>query len=155
VRGFDPPHFDPHLPGGGFKTPATLSFVYSTLVRYQVGPAVPPGTFTIEPHLAERWDMPNETTYLFHLRQGVHWHNKPPVNGRELVAEDVKFTFDRFLTMPGNPSRDLLEALDRVEVMDRYTVKFLLHEPFVWFLRYARRHVGHGDHRPRSGGAVW
>ena len=78
--------------------------------------------------------MPNETTYLFHLRQGVHWHNTPPVNGRELVAEDVKFTFDRFLTMPGNPSRELLEALDRVEVMDRYTVKFLLHEPFVWFL---------------------
>ena len=30
VRGFDPPHFDPHLPGGGFKTNATLSFVYST-----------------------------------------------------------------------------------------------------------------------------
>lgn len=20
VRGFDPPHFDPHLPGGGFRT---------------------------------------------------------------------------------------------------------------------------------------
>ena len=31
VRGFDPPHFDPHLPGGGFKTPATMSFVYTTL----------------------------------------------------------------------------------------------------------------------------
>jgi ABC-type transport system substrate-binding protein len=70
VRGFDPPHFDPHLPGGGFKTNATLSFVHSTLVRYQVGPAVQPGTFTVEPHLAERWETPNETTYIFHLRQG-------------------------------------------------------------------------------------
>jgi peptide/nickel transport system substrate-binding protein len=134
VRGFDPPHFDPHLPGGGFKTYATLSFVHSTLVRYQVGPAVRPGTFTVEPHLAERWDTPNETTYIFHLRHGVKWHDKPPLNGRELVAEDVKFTFDRFLTIPGNSARDLLEAVDRVEVVDRHTVKFILHEPFVWLL---------------------
>jgi len=134
VRGFDPPHFDPHLPGGGFRTQATLSFVYSTLLRHRLGPSVAPGTYTVEPHLAERWDTPNETTYLFHLRQGVQWHNKPPLNGRELVAEDVKFTFDRFLTGPGNPARDFLEAVDRVEVVDRYTVKFILHEPFVWLL---------------------
>ena len=131
VRGFDPPHFDPHLTGN-FRTSATLSFVYSTLLRYRLGPSVSPGTFTVEPHLAERWDMPNETTYLFHLRQGVHWHNKPPLNGRELVAEDVKFTFDRFLTTPGNPARDLLEMVDRVEAVNRYTIKFLLKEPFVW-----------------------
>jgi peptide/nickel transport system substrate-binding protein len=87
VRGFDPPQFDPHLPGGGFRAQATLRFVYSTLVRYRLGPAVPPGTFTVEPDLAERWDTPNEMTYIFHLRQGVKWHNKPPLNGRELVAE--------------------------------------------------------------------
>jgi peptide/nickel transport system substrate-binding protein len=133
VRGFDPPHFDPHLPGG-FRTQATLSFVYSTLLRHRLGPSVPPGTFTVDPHLAERWDIPNETTYLFHLRQGVKWHNKPPLNGRELVAEDVKFTFDRFLTVQENPARELLEAVDRVEVVDRYTVKFVLKEPFVWLL---------------------
>jgi len=30
VRGFDPPHFDPHLAGvGSFRTQSTLSFVYS------------------------------------------------------------------------------------------------------------------------------
>jgi ABC-type transport system substrate-binding protein len=154
VRGFDPPHFDPHLPGGTFRTAATLSFVYSTLVRHRLGPAVPPGTLTVEPHLAERWETPNETTYLFHLRQGVKWHNKPPLNGRELVAEDVKFTFDRFLTVQGNPSRDLLEAVDRVEVVDRYTVKFLLHEPFVWLLDTLALHGEYGDHRPRSGATV-
>ena len=134
VRGFDPPHFDPQLAGRSFRTEATLSFIYSTLVRHRLGPAVEPGTFTVEPHLAERWDIPNETTYLFHLRQGVKWHNKPPLNGRELVAEDVKFTFDRFLTVPGNPTRDLLEVVDRVEVVDRSTVQFVLHEPFVWLL---------------------
>ena len=66
--------------------------------------------------------------------KGVKWHNKPPVNGRELVAEDVKFTYDRFLTEKGNANRYLLDSVDRIEVVDRYTVKFLLKEPYVWFI---------------------
>ena len=131
--GYDPAHFDPHLTFN-FRTHTTLSFVYSTLVRYKVGAGIPPGTFTVEPHLAERWDMPDDTTYVFHLRHGVHWQHKPPVNGRELVAEDVKFTFDRFLANQRNPLRYMLESVDRVEVVDRYTVKFLLKEPYVWLL---------------------
>src|SRR5712691_10662712 len=133
VWGYDPPHFDPQLTING-KTQNTVSFVYSTLVRYKVGPVIPPGTFIVEPHLAERWESPDDTTYVFHLRQGVTWHNKPPVNGRELVAEDVKFTFERFLREPGNAARYVLEPVDRVEVVDRYTVKFLLKEPFVWLV---------------------
>ncbi len=133
VRGYDPPHFDPHLTQN-FKTHCTLSFVYSKLLRYKVGAGVQPGTFIVEPDLAERWDTPDDTTYVFHLRKGVKWHNKPPLNGRELVAEDVKYTFDRFLTEPGNPLRAVLELVDRVEVVDRYTVQFLLKEPFVWLV---------------------
>src|SRR6266446_4333899 len=133
ARGWDPVHFDPHLTRN-FKTHTALSFVYNKLLRHKVGPDVPPGTFIVEPDLAERWEAPNDTTYIFHLRQGVKWHNKPPVNGRELVAEDVKFSFDRFLTVEGNPERQLLESVDRVEVVDRYTVQFRLKEPFVWLL---------------------
>ena len=52
----------------------------------------------VAPHVAERWEEPDDTTVVFHLRRGVRWHNKPPLNGREFVADDVKFTFDRFLT---------------------------------------------------------
>jgi hypothetical protein len=44
VRGWDPVHFDPQLTRN-FKTNATLSFVYSKLLRHKVGPDVPPGTF--------------------------------------------------------------------------------------------------------------
>jgi peptide/nickel transport system substrate-binding protein len=133
VRGWDPVHFDPHLTRS-FRTHTALSFVYSKLLRHKVGADVRPGTFSIEPDLAERWEEPDDMTYIFHLRQGVHWHNKPPVNGRELVAEDVKFSFNRFLSEKGNPERQLLESVDRVEVVDRYTVKFVLKEPFVWLL---------------------
>jgi peptide/nickel transport system substrate-binding protein len=133
VRGFDPPHFDPHIATANF-TQSTLSFVYSKLVRHKVGADVPPGAFIVEPDLAERWDELDDTTYVFHLRQGVKWHNKPPLNGRELVADDIKFTYDRFMTEKANGNRYLLDSVDRVEVVDRYTVKFLLKEPFVWFL---------------------
>src|SRR5947209_5731318 len=53
VRGYDPPHFDPHLTLN-FKTNNTLSFVHAKLVRHKVGAGVTPGTFTVEPDLAER-----------------------------------------------------------------------------------------------------
>jgi peptide/nickel transport system substrate-binding protein len=133
VRGYDPVHFDHHLTNNA-RTNTTLSFVHSTLLRYKVGPEITPGTFTVEPHLAERWEQPDDTTYIFHLRQGVKWHNKPPLNGRELVAEDVQFTFNRFLTEKGNADRYILEAVERVEAVDRYTVKFTLKEPYVWLV---------------------
>jgi peptide/nickel transport system substrate-binding protein len=141
ARGYDPPHFDHHLTLN-FKANTTLSFVYSRLMRHKVGAGVQPGTFTLEPDLAERWEALHDTTYVFHLRKGVKWHNKPPVNGRELVAEDVKFTYDRFLTEKANPLRFLLDPVDRVEVVDRYTVKFLLHEPFVWLVDTLALHSG-------------
>jgi peptide/nickel transport system substrate-binding protein len=143
VRGYDPVHFDHHLTNNA-RTNTTLSFIHSTLVRYKVGAEIAPGTFIVEPHLAERWETPDDLTYVFHLRQGVKWHNKPPLNGRELVAEDVKFTFDRFLTEKGNVLRETLDPVERVEVVDRYTVKFVLKEPFVWLV-----------HRLASTGGMW
>src|SRR5262252_2085849 len=133
ARGADPVHFDPHLTRS-FTTHTALSFVYNKLLRHKVGPDVQPGTFIVEPDLAERWESPDDTTYIFHLRKGVRWHNKPPLNGRELVAEDVKFTYDRFLTETGNGNRYMLDPVERVEVVDRYTVKFLLKEPYVWLV---------------------
>src|SRR5215472_4889481 len=131
VRGYDPVHFDHHLTLNA-RTNTTLSFVHSTLLRYKVGPDIAPGTYIVEPHLAEGWEEPDDLTYVFHLRRGVKWHNKPPLNGRELIADDVKFTFDRFLNEKANVQRYTLDPVERVEVVDRYTVKFVLKEPFVW-----------------------
>ena len=48
--------------------------------------------------LAESWDIsPDGLTYTFHIRQGVNWQNKAPMNGRELTADDVVFNFHRYL----------------------------------------------------------
>ena len=133
LRLWDPPHFD-HMLIISYKTNIALSFTHSRLVKQKAGPAIQPGTFPLEGDLAESWSQPNENTCLFKLRRGVRWHNKPPVNGRELTAEDVKYSIERFLTVKGNANAYMLRSVDKVEAVDKYTVKFMLKEPFAWFL---------------------
>jgi len=133
LRLWDPPHFDPYLQVS-YKTHTVYSFTHSRLVKHKVGPAVVPGTFAIEGDLAESWSQPDETTYVFKLRRGVRWQPKPPVNGRELTAEDVVYSVERFRTIKGNANASMLKPLDRVEAVDRYTVRFTLKEPYAWFL---------------------
>ena len=129
----DPLHFDPHQTIS-FVTMVPLSLVYSRLVKVKAGPSVRPMTYPVEPDLAESWTQTNDTTYVFKLRKGVRWHPKPPVNGRELTADDVKYTYERFLTITGNPNKPVLEYVDRIEAVDKHTVKFTLKEPNAWFL---------------------
>src|SRR3989442_6287170 len=79
--------FDPHQTIS-FLTMIPLSFSYSRLVKVKAGPAVKPMTYPIEPDLAESWTQPNDTTYVVKLKKGVRWQPKPPVNGRQLTAQD-------------------------------------------------------------------
>lgn len=90
-RGWDPPLFDPTVTTA-YRVQIPVSFTHSGLLKHRAGPGVAPGTFPIEGDLAESWSQPNETTYVFKLHRGVRWHPKPPVNGRELTAEDVRYT---------------------------------------------------------------
>jgi len=129
----DPVGLDPHQTIA-FATMTMLSFTHSRLVKVKAGPSVRPGTYPLEGDVAESWTQPTDTTYLFKLRKGVRWHNRPPVNGRELTAADVKYTYERFLTIKGNGNRPVLESVDKIEAPDKYTVKFTLKEPNAWFL---------------------
>jgi len=133
IRAWDPPHFDP-FQTISYTTHIALSFTHSRLLKHKAGPGVTPGTFPIEGDLAESWTQPTDTTYVFKLRKGVKWHNKPPVNGRELTADDVVFSVNHFLTVKGNANAYMLKSVEKVEALDKYTVKFTLKEPFVWFL---------------------
>src|SRR5207245_8162532 len=85
VRGYDPVHFDHHLTNNA-RTNTTLSFVHSTLLRYQVGPEIRPGTYTVGPHLAESWEERDDLNCGFHLGRGLTWYNTTPVTGRGLAA---------------------------------------------------------------------
>ncbi len=82
--------------------------------------------------LAESWEQPDPTTYIFHLREGVHWHDKAPMNGRELTAEDVVFNWHRMMGMGefaeagGSPHQGQITAIpfESITATDRYTVVF-------------------------------
>lgn len=98
--------------------------VYDTLVRPR------PGTMELdEPVLATSWDIsPDGKTYTFKLRQGAKFHD-----GTLLTAEAVKFSAERTMKI-GKMSSTFLGPLDTVDVIDDYTVRFNLKEPYVPFL---------------------
>ena len=78
--------------------------------------------------LAESWEMPDDETIVLHLRKGVHYHDKPPVNGRELTAEDAAWSIDMRFTYPGtwhymSYPPESGKAPTSVKALDRYTVE--------------------------------
>jgi peptide/nickel transport system substrate-binding protein len=80
----------------------------------------------IQPMLAETWELENDTTWVFHLRKGAKFQNGEPVD-----AKAVKYTFDRAMD-PAQKSKDQTVKyvnLDRVEVVDDYTVKLITKAP--------------------------
>ena len=102
------------------------------------------GNSKIVPSLAESWDISDDgLEYTFHLRQGVKFHN-----GNDFTAEDVAYTFHRMLTVEGGVNTEFIDqikgadellagetdTLEGVEVVDDYTIKVTLKEPFAGFL---------------------
>jgi peptide/nickel transport system substrate-binding protein len=132
LRTWDPPHFD-HSLVHAYKTHVVTSFTHNRLLRYKAGPAVRPGSFVIEGDLAESWQQPNDTTYVFTLRKGVRFQAKAPVNGREVTAEDVRYTYERLLNEKGT-NTSMYRSIAKIDAVDRHTVRFTLKEPFAWFL---------------------
>jgi len=57
--------------------------------------------------LAESWEIPQQGTIIFHIRQGVHWALNPAseasrlVNGREVTVADIVFGLKRVFETPG------------------------------------------------------
>ncbi|HYM70223.1 MAG TPA: ABC transporter substrate-binding protein [bacterium] len=100
--------------------------VYSALVR------VKPGTSTLEPDLAEKWEIsPDGLVYTFHLRKGVKWQQ----NLGEVTADDVVAHFQRAASKEsGSVFFNDLAAVKRIDAPDRYTVRFTLDRPSPAFL---------------------
>jgi peptide/nickel transport system substrate-binding protein len=79
----------------------------------------------VQPGLAERWEMPDPLTYVFHLHRGVTFHD-----GRALTSHDVKWTFDSLLQSKIRSTKSsTYRSVDRIETTDDFTVVFHLKEP--------------------------
>jgi ABC-type transport system substrate-binding protein len=101
-----------------------------------------PGTTTLRPGLAESYALSEDgLTYTFKLRPGVKFHN-----GREMTAEDVKYSLDR-VTNPAtqSPGAGFFGSiagydaagdagLSGVKVIDPLTVEITLSRPDATFL---------------------
>jgi peptide/nickel transport system substrate-binding protein len=79
----------------------------------------------IQPALAERWEAPDDKTWIFYLRQGVKFHN-----GAELTADDVLYSMplQKEPPEPGIPN-SFYPAIESVEAVDKYTIKFNMTGP--------------------------
>ena len=98
--------------------------------------------------LAESWEIsPDLLTYTFNIRQGVQFHDKAPVNGREMTAKDVEYSFHRMLgnKLTGTefsetePSPHIgtwkARQVESVTATDKWTVVLKLKQPDPMALR--------------------
>lgn len=114
--------FDPHL------VPAASSIqIYSRIYEGLLGFS-PAGELV--PELAHSWEILDDVTYKFHLREGVLFHN-----GREMTSADVKYSFQRMMDPDvGSLARSYFDMVEGIETPDDYTVIFHLDGPFADFL---------------------
>ncbi len=104
-----------------------------------------PGTTELIPDLAEKVDLSDDgLTYTFKLRRGVKFHN-----GREVTAEDVKYSIERsvnpetqspgqgfFASIAGfdDMTSGKAKELSGITVVDPYTIRIQLSRPDATFL---------------------
>ncbi|MFW5885827.1 MAG: ABC transporter substrate-binding protein, partial [Halanaerobium sp.] len=100
------------------------SLIFDGLVEYGEANEIVPG-------IAEDWSISDDgLEYTFELREGVLFHN-----GEELTAEDVEYTYERILDEDyGSGLRAKIESIESIEVIDDYTIKFILSEPYSPFI---------------------
>ena len=78
----------------------------------------------LAPGLATEWEQLDDVTWQFKLREGVKFHN-----GEDFTAEDVKYSIDRVLDPEANaPTYSYISTVDRVEIVDDYTVNVITKE---------------------------
>ncbi len=82
------------------------------------------------PGLAESWELSEGAKiWTFHLVKGAKWHN-----GREMVADDIKWNFERMLNKETrSPWRGRFAIIESMEIIDSHTIKFNLTRPSIGF----------------------
>lgn len=85
-------------------------------------------TWDLKPRLAEKWEISKDgLSFTFFLRKDAYFHN-----GDNVTADDVKFTFEA-IREPKHQALNLIpyfEKFTKVEVIDKYTIKFTASETY-------------------------
>lgn len=138
ARTAEAPSLDPHQ-----ATAAPSVYVYANIFDTLVEQD---RDLSLKPSLAERWEQVDPTTWRFHLRRGVTFHDGTPFN-----AQAVKFTFDRVLDEQA-PARGLSMAgpISGAKVIDDYTVEISTPKPYGPFLHSMSQVFNFGIVSPAS-----
>ncbi|MBI2916823.1 MAG: ABC transporter substrate-binding protein [Chloroflexi bacterium] len=125
----DPPLWDAMvLPSASPHFRLLNAMVFEVLARPGGSAPPDPCSYAIENSLASSWKYLDPTTLEIKVHQGVKFHNKPPVNGRELTAEDVAYSLRRVVKL--HPRMTPAAAyIESIEAKDRYTVVISLKQP--------------------------
>jgi peptide/nickel transport system substrate-binding protein/oligopeptide transport system substrate-binding protein len=99
-----------------------------------------PGTTELVPALAESYAITNDgKTFTFKLRPGVKFHN-----GREVVADDVKYSIERVLDpATQSPGAGFFGSIAKMTVVDPHTIQFDLSRPDATFLHVMAINFSH------------
>ncbi|MBI4766694.1 MAG: ABC transporter substrate-binding protein [Deltaproteobacteria bacterium] len=130
----DPRSLDPHMEVSVGTTLVTTN-TYNNLLRFN------PEMTGWELDLAKSMKQIDDTTYEFKIHQGVFFQNIPPVNGRELTSEDVKYSIERMAGVHGRKNDFkhnwyFAGKIKSIETPDKYTIIFKTIEPYASFLRH-------------------
>src|SRR2546428_6771521 len=129
---WDPPVIDPrHTQSVGLFQFAGLTS--NRLVRYPFADeASGPADLALKGDLAESWQSSADfRVWTFKLRQGVKWQNLPPLNGRELVAADVKYCFEQYAKE--GVQAFTFQEIEGMETPDKHTLRVHLKTPNTLF----------------------
>ncbi len=115
---------------------------YPMLTQFSNNPGQSSIDFQPELWLAESYEQPDDSTWLFTIKENAVWEDRAPVNGRNVTAEDVAFSFagDRYAGYPNRGA--ILPSLLGVDATDDRTVRFDLNGPLAPFLLYLGHHAG-------------
>src|SRR5439155_27242944 len=128
------PHRDPHQTTNPNLFNQGPGFVYNRLVLATAGPERKTlDDVVYAGDAAEKWDFPDDTTVIFKVRPNLKFQNIKPVNGRPLVAEDIKYSFERQIALKFNAG-GIPASVDKMEAVEPQTFKFTHKQPVADFI---------------------
>lgn len=83
-------------------------------------------------HMADSFEQPDKTTYIWNLKPGIKFHNIEPTLGREVTADDCVYSFTRRRDDPAvqNDKQLLRDFAAGWEAVDKYTFRFRTKQPY-------------------------